>query len=267
MSSTVCSMPRSAESAELVDWNSYAECYDLLCSINPAYQTLLKQFRTFLRGIEAGKELNVLDVGAGSGNFLMEVGSELANRASLTHLDSDNAMNQLASAKYRNANMNATLVEESAGDATFQPGTFDVVVSINALYAIPEPEAVLEKCFTWLKPGGHLYVVNLGRMQNTFEWALYLIRSNVRPLGWLRTFSILMNEGRTLSAQNRRITRAQTKGTYWSHSTSQLGATLRGLGFVVTHLDTCYRGYSDLAICRRPADKCPPMLGDKLALQ
>ena len=267
MSSTASSILRSTISADPVDWNSYARCYDLLCSMNPAYQVLLQDFRTFLRTLQVGEELTVLDVGAGSGNFMIEMGSEFSDRVSVTHLDADGAMNNLAKAKYQNAGIGATIVEENARVANFQTNSFDMVVSVNALYAIPEPETVLQNCFAWLKPGGYLYLVNLGRIQNTFEWTLYLIRNNVKTLGWARTLSILMNEGRTLSAQNRRITRAQEKGTYWSHSTSELGAKLRGLGYIVTHLDTCYRGYSDIAICRRPTDTCAPTLGDKLALQ
>jgi ubiquinone/menaquinone biosynthesis C-methylase UbiE len=235
--------------------------------MNPAYQVLLQDFRTFLRRLQVGEELSVLDVGAGSGNFMMEVGSEFSDRVSVTHLDADGVMNNLAKAKYRKANLRATFVEENARVANFQADSFDMVVSVNALYAIPEPEIVLQSCFTWLKPGGYLYLVNLGRIQNTLEWTLYLVRNNVATLGWLRTLSILMNEGRTLSAANRRITRAQEKGTYWSHSTSELGTTLRRLGYVVTHLDTCYRGYSDIAICRRPTDTCASTLGDKLAPQ
>lgn len=267
MSSIASFLQRDAGSADPVDWNSYAKCYDILCGMNPAYQVLLQEFRTFLRRIEVREELSVLDVGAGSGNFLMEVGSEFSDRASMTHLDADGVMNELANAKYRKANLQVTFVEENARVANFPAASFDMVVSVNALYAIPEPKAVLRSCLTWLKPGGYLYLVNLGRMQNTFEWTLYLVRHNVKTLGWLRTLSILMNEGRTLSAQNRKITQAQAKGTYWSHSTPELGATLRELGYVVTHLDTCYRGYSDIAICRRPTDTCAPTLGDKLAPQ
>ena len=80
----------------LRDWNSYARCYDLLCQINPAYHVLLRDFSKFLQTLAIDEPLQILDIGAGTGNFLLEAARALDHNVKLTHLDADQVMNELA---------------------------------------------------------------------------------------------------------------------------------------------------------------------------
>jgi SAM-dependent methyltransferase len=135
----------------------------------------------------------------------------------------------------------------------FPVATFNCLVSVNALYAMPEPAALLKRVFHWLKPGGVLFLINLGRIQNTTEWTTFLIKSNLHKLGLIRTLRVLLNEGLVISRENRKIASAQRSGLYWQHGTKQFGELLREIGFEVDLLEPTYRGYSDLACCRKPA--------------
>lgn len=56
-----------------------------------------------------------------------------------------------------------------------------------------------------------------------------------------------------ISRANRRIADAQRAGVYWQHTAEQLRGTLANIGFELETVRTVYRGYSDLAIARKPA--------------
>jgi ubiquinone/menaquinone biosynthesis C-methylase UbiE len=170
----------------------------------------------------------------------------------LTHLDLDGEMIRIAAEKYKHLGLNVKMMHKDASKVAFPVASFDCIFSVNALYAMPEPASILRRAFHWLKPGGALFVINLGRVQNTAEWTSFLIRSNVRRLGLIRTLRVLLNEGLVISRENRKIATAQRAGVYWQHSTEQFGELLRGIGFEVDRLQPVYRGYSDLACCRKP---------------
>jgi len=233
----------------LVDWHSYAGCYDLLCDMNPAYAELISHFAHFIEK-RVSPTARILDVGAGTGNFILS-GAQIATNAQWTHLDADDAMNGIASRKYASAHLAVQVIQQQGEHSAFASGSFDLVISINAMYAMPNPQRILRNIARWLVPGGLLYLVDLGRIQNTFDWTQFLVRENAKRLGLLRTLSVLLNEGRVISSQNRRIAKLQRAGRYWKHSQVELGLALKQCGFVVEQIEACYRGYSDRAIARR----------------
>ncbi len=111
-----------------------------------------------------------------------------------------------------------------------------------------------KKAFHWLRPGGLLFFVDLGRIQDTTEWTSFLVKSNAKRLGLFATLRILLNEGRVISRANRKIAEAQREGVYWQHSTTEIRDTLAGIGFELDDVRPVYRGYSDLALARRPTN-------------
>jgi ubiquinone/menaquinone biosynthesis C-methylase UbiE len=236
-----------------VDWNSYARCYDLLCSLNPAYVDLMQEFETFVRGARLPEGAKILDLGGGTGNFFCHaLPQEIAQSSQLVHLDFDSQMLAIAQAKYKTLELNVETIHRDAAKSVFPVGSLDCIVSVNALYAMPEPVAILLRAFHWLRPGGAFFIVNLGRVQNTNDWTSFLVKSNVRRIGIIRTLRILLNEGMVISRANRKIAKAQLTGNYWQHSTEELQATLETIGFVLNDVRAVYRGYSDLACGRKP---------------
>jgi SAM-dependent methyltransferase len=232
-----------------VDWNLYATCYDLLCEMNPAYGDLVRHLSEFLASMPA--RVRALDVGAGTGNFVL-AGAGALSGSTWTHLEPYAGMNAIARRKYERAGIDVRVVEQKAELASFEQASFDLIVSVNAMYAMPDPETILGHIASWLAPGGYLYLVDLGRIQNTLDWTQYLLRTNVRRFGLRKSVSILRNEGRVISTQNRRIAKLQRSGVYWRHSADELRSAINRSGLLVEEVGVCYRGYCDRAIARRP---------------
>jgi ubiquinone/menaquinone biosynthesis C-methylase UbiE len=240
-------------SRSIVDWKSYAGCYDLLCSLNPAYLELLNEFSSFVRNANLPTGSRILDLGGGTGNFFCHaLPREISRTSELIHLDFDSEMLGIAKEKYSQHGLNVKTIHRDASRSIFPVASLDCIVSVNALYAMPQPVTILERAFHWLRPGGHLFLINLGRIQDTTEWTAFLVKSNAPKIGFLKTLRILLNEGMVISKANRKIAEAQRSGVYWQHETEDLGKTLRAIGFELDELRPVYRGYSDLACARKP---------------
>jgi len=233
-----------------VEWAEYAEAYDVMCGANPAYQDNLSVFREWLIGLDLQPNAQICDVGAGTGNYVVEMAKRFP-QAVITHMDSDPIMNRTASKKYRahgfkNINFDTCRVADAAIDVA----SLDLVVCVNALYSFPSAECAIKMFHHWLKPGGLAFLIDLGRPMDVGDWARFIVSSSVKNIGWLDTLSAFI-KGRKAIGQNRRIRHEQDCGRYWMHSTEGFGSLLRDAGFSIAHLGTCYRGVCDLAICRR----------------
>jgi ubiquinone/menaquinone biosynthesis C-methylase UbiE len=234
-----------------IDWDAYASQYDLLAKYNPSYATNIELMRQLLGGIGGFTPASVLDVGAGTGNFLCALGKDYP-AARLIHLDSDAVMNAMAKSKYDAAGFdNVEIVTKPALEAGFGDGEFDLVICINALYAMPRREDTLKRILRWLKPGGYFFIIDFGRPTDMLDWSKYIFGHIIRTHGVLEFLRFLVN-GRETIRQNRRGAQGQAEGHYWLHSTEEFGRALGRVGFEVEHVEECYRGYCDLALCRRP---------------
>jgi ubiquinone/menaquinone biosynthesis C-methylase UbiE len=254
MSEIALVQPELAKRSSSVDWNDYARCYDLLCALNPAYTELIQEFRSFVENVELQPGARILDLGGGTGNFFCDaLPREMGRSCELMHLDADAGMLGIAEAKYEARGLNVTTIHRDASKSVFPVASLDCILSVNALYAMPHPEAILRRAYHWLRPGGSLFLVDLGRIQDTTEWTKFLVKSNANTLGVFRTLRVLLKEGRVISRANRRIAEAQRAGVYWQHSAEQLRTILEQIGFELDTVRTVYRGYSDLAFGRKPA--------------
>jgi ubiquinone/menaquinone biosynthesis C-methylase UbiE len=170
---------------------------------------------------------------------------------SFVHVDFDTKMNELAARKYEaNGVRSVRVISDYAQHLDFPDACFDLVLCVNALYAISPQKQILRKVHSWLKPNGRFFVIDFGRKQRSLDWAIYLLRESVksrRAGDYVRA----VVEGREVWKQNRRSAKGQETGRYWLHSTTDFGNTLVDSGFEVDELQPCYRGYADLAICRK----------------
>ncbi len=78
-----------------VDWNSYAEVYDLMADNNPAYQDLIAQFKHAIATWCIEPRSTLADLGAGTGNFSIELAQAFPT-CQVIHLDANPEMNHLA---------------------------------------------------------------------------------------------------------------------------------------------------------------------------
>lgn len=227
-----------------VDWSTYATAYDLLSEHNPEYQALLHDFEAFLATIETPQL--IYDIGGGTGNYT-EIAARACPGSEIRFVEPDAGMIGLAKAKlaaHGNINCDTLAIEDI--DA---PGTADLVICVHALYAMPAQEQRLGDLRRLLRPGGMLYLVDLGRYMNVADWRSYLFTSLKKEYGLTGALRIFW-QGREIAKQNKAILKAQKDGIYWTHTEAEIASAATAAGFEILRQQSVYRGYSDLLVCR-----------------
>jgi len=141
----------------------YRVVYDYVYPRFSHYQRLQAEIRDLVEAAVPARlerrEVRVLDVGCGPGNFTCALAEAGFN---VTGLDSYAPLVGSAKGKRRArhlANLTFRQGDLTRGN-TFRDGAFDQVVSIHALYAHPTPDRLLREAYRVLKPGGHAVFVN-----------------------------------------------------------------------------------------------------------
>lgn len=239
----------AAPKADEIDWDAYASQYDLLATNNPSYLENIEILRSLLKEFSLPDHPAICDVGAGTGNFICALARDLPG-ARFTHLDADPTMTDVAAKKYKTLALEHVDVHCcSAGDAAYPAESFDLIICVNALYAMAPQTEILRKIRSWLRPSGYFFVIDYGRQVNVLDWTIYILRHVAREKGIVAAAKLLKNNVESIR-QNRRGSHGQADGVYWLHSTEAFGTALEEAGFSVDMLRPCYRGYSDLAVCR-----------------
>ena len=235
--------PDLADPSARADWSAYAKAYDLLTQHNPEYQMLLQDFEAFLATIDTPKV--VYDLGGGTGNYT-EIAARLLPDSEVRLVEPDAGMIGAARAKLATfGNVTFDTVGLQDFDA---PGTADLIVSVHSLYAMPGQEERLRDMRRLLRPGGLLYLIDLGRYMNVADWRGYLFSHLRKERGLIGALKIFW-QGREIAKQNAAILEAQKKGAYWTHSAAEIAETVTAAGFKILRQDAVYRGYSDLLVC------------------
>ena len=106
-----------------------------------------------LPAAEDGKALRILDAGTGAGFFAVL----LARRGhEVVGIDNSAAMLEEAEALAREAGCRARFLLMDAARPDFPDGSFDVVISRNLTWTLPDPEAAYAQWRRVLRPGGVL---------------------------------------------------------------------------------------------------------------
>lgn len=103
--------------------------------------------------LPAETPLNVLDIGTGTGFFAILM-AHLGHR--VTGIDLTPAMLEEASAMASGLGLDIDFRQMDAQQLAFPDGTFDVVLSRNLTWTLPEPEKAYAEWYRVLKPGGIL---------------------------------------------------------------------------------------------------------------
>ena len=240
------------------DWRAYAQVYDLMAAHNPAYLDLLVRFRTVVHDWKLPPGAHLVDLGAGTGNFSLELARAFP-ASPVTHLDSNAGMNEQAERKAlqsgcHNLRVLTRDIADAIGDAQalFAPGSLSAVTTVHALYAFPDPPAVLAAAYRWLKPGGHLLACDAGRMSSVLGWAAYVLAHHARRHGMLASWRFYL-QARSVATLNRPLRQAQREGRLWRHTSAQFSAAIEAAGFEVLQAHEVYRGNSDFVVARKPA--------------
>ena len=110
-------------------------------------------FREIERFLPEGGSLDILDVGTGTGFFAILL-AEKGHR--VEGIDLTPAMLEEARRLAKQRNLDITFREMDAQNLAYPDGTFDVVISRNLTWTLPDPESAYAEWFRVLKPGGVL---------------------------------------------------------------------------------------------------------------
>ena len=205
----------------------YGLVYDYIYEQFRPYQQLQSEVLELVgAGLPAGmlkRDLHVLDVGCGPGNFTFVLAEAGFNAIGL---ESYAALVELAREK-RRAKRLANLAFRH-GDLVdgggIREASFDEIVSIHSLYVHPQPETLLKEAYRILKPGGHAIFVNHTRQ--VAQWSTFCqiknrdgIKAALGSLLWLVPNSIF------------EVARRRIGPHYWNEA--QFTTNLQAAGFTV----------------------------------
>ena len=105
------------------------------------------------RFLPEGGSLDILDVGTGTGFFAVLLAQQ-GHR--VEGIDLTPAMLEEARTLAKQRNLDITFREMDAQNLAYPDGTFDVVISRNLTWTLPDPESAYAEWFRVLKPGGVL---------------------------------------------------------------------------------------------------------------
>lgn len=117
---------------------------------NQMGQRWLREIEKFL---PEGGSLDILDVGTGTGFFAVLLAQQ-GHR--VEGIDLTPAMLEEARTLAKQRNLDITFREMDAQNLAYPDGTFDVVISRNLTWTLPDPERAYASWFRVLKPGGVL---------------------------------------------------------------------------------------------------------------
>lgn len=218
----------------------YGVVYDFIFERFKPYQTLQQEV---LKLVEAGvpgaanrRDIRVLDIGCGPGNFTFTLAQ---TGFSVVGIDPYDALVELAREKRRAqhlSNLAFRHADLTRGD-TFREGAFDQVVNIHSLYVHSAPIDLLREANRVLKPGGHAVFVNFTR--RVWLWSTFRevrardgLGAALQCLLWVLPNAIF------------EVTRKRIGPHYWQEE--EFSTHLREAGFTVLEMRRTFLGGASL---------------------
>lgn len=134
------------------DIAKYSNCLNLLYSIE-----FFKKYKAEShKMLNLNEGLNVLDVGCGLGDDLIELAREVGPTGRVAGVDSSAALLKIAETNLENGLKNIRLFTGDALDLPFEDESFDRCRINRTLQHISEPKKALMEIYRVLKPGGRM---------------------------------------------------------------------------------------------------------------
>jgi ubiquinone/menaquinone biosynthesis C-methylase UbiE len=246
-----------------VDWNKYAEQYDLLTmgGANKAYEELVnKVFKSFGYGtIE--KDSLVLDLGGGTGNFTMPLAKYYPD-SKFVIVDTSEKMKEIAEEKIiKNKFKNVEYILEDVENVDKITEKYSRPLShafmIHSLYTTggindEKPKRILKNVHDNLENKATFIISDINRKIDTNEWIPYCLKNkylDYRKKGkgkissTINTLKFFQQNDQSKLA-NKFIDYHQEKGEYLLCSLEQFVGVLNSVGFnnILEKTDQLYRG-------------------------
>jgi ubiquinone/menaquinone biosynthesis C-methylase UbiE len=137
-------------------FDSYSKYYDLAEGFLPLRKLMWDAFQA----LELGPGMRILDAGCGTGSFEKFISEKPLPPITIEAIDFSEGMLSQAAEKCSDLGF-ATFAHGDLGERLpFPDATFDRIVSINVLYAVPDWRATVRELVRVLKPGGLLVVTS-----------------------------------------------------------------------------------------------------------
>ena len=162
---------------ELTYWNNDAANYDARAKkSHKAYQTIL----TFIKN-EISTEMDILDMGTGTGEIPIGI---FSNVKSINAIDFSHEMIRIARKKARKKGIiNISFLVEDGNQLNFEDNSFDVILIINLLHIVPEPENIINEAKRLIKKEGKIIVVTFLNNENLKSRLIsYIMKSKGHPI-------------------------------------------------------------------------------------
>lgn len=249
--------------AQAVDWTGYLKQYDNMVGVNPEYARVLDDVLTRLRRLALEEGSLVADVGCGTGQFTLRAAAEHP-RLRFLAVDSDGAALRLLTQKASERGLQNITVVEADARAWRSPEPVALCVFNHSLYTLGPleaengPLAALSVARQQTRPGGYLVATDIQRQLRYRRWALYILWSAIRQLGWRGALRLFRSNPDVRQA-NVAIERAQIRGDYALGSLEGFSRLVRRAGYadILSTRDDLYRpGFLGRAIDNQVVARC-----------
>lgn len=217
---------------ERLFWNVYACVYDGLSKHFVPYKKVVKEVTEIMISACPLKSV-ALDAGCGTGNFSIALG-----RAGYKVFGIDISKEMLKRAVIK-AKQDKIPIQFQQTNLTerlpYKDNTFDAVISINALYMLPNPEFTLKEFHRILKHGGKLILSNPMYPPSMSK----IVMERVEEEGLIRGIILALRLS-LLGILNIIITRKLKKGIYFYWNKTELTEMLSTNGFNVEFFRNTY---------------------------
>lgn len=228
-------------------WKHYAAVYDRALLGLPLYVELMDRIAALLNAYFPSARW-ILDAGCGTGNLTTRLAQR--SRSFVVGVDATPEMLNRAANKCRRAIPHNSSWALLQGDLTqplpFKSESFDAVVCIHVLYALPDVQRALKEFQRVLRPGGGLITCDMSCRLSSGA----VIASLLRRYGIIQGGKIVVRNLRA-AYWNWRIAQSQRRGSmhYWTET--DFRNLLASLGFNPVHQERGYIGNIDIITAAR----------------
>jgi ubiquinone/menaquinone biosynthesis C-methylase UbiE len=211
-------------------WNLYSRYYDSIYNLMPYRKLLWDTYQAL--DLQAG--MRVLDAGCGTGNLEHFIGQKQPPAMTIDGVDFSTGMLGVAQRKCADLDWVTFRQADLCQPLPYADATFDRIVSINVLYALPERDKTLRELLRVLRPEGRMVLTS---PTPEFDWKP-LVADHFRriPNIWgtwrrvrtvLRTIGVLATTALTMMIMDFAVIgRREDSGEYHSLDRDELAGLL-----------------------------------------
>lgn len=158
-------------------WNNDAANYDKRAKkSHKAYQAIIKLIKN---EISAG--MDVLDMGTGTGEVPINICDDVK---SINAIDFSPEMIQIAQTKAdKNGNKNINFLVKDSSHLNYKDNSFDVILIINLLHIVPNPENIINEAKRLIKKDGKIIIASFLNDENLKSKLIsYIMKRKGHPI-------------------------------------------------------------------------------------